>query len=508
MNIRKQLESAIGKYREGELQQAADLCSAILKTESDNYKALHLLGSICAMTGHYDDAIAYLKKAISLNPSDDGLFYSLGNAFKEKKQFNEAIVSYNKALELNPKHFLAYNNLGLVLQETGDTESAISFYKKALSLNPHLVLAYNNLGLALQESGKYREALEYFDNALKYNPDVPDIRWNRSLSLLYSGDFKNGWKEYEWRWKTKDFLLQECKLPVPLWDGSSLKGKTIFISSEQGVGDEIMFASCFREVIRMAGKCIIECDRRFVPLFARSFPEADFIERSAWQNPDQKIFLSVSVKIPAGSLPGFLRPGLAGFPRQESYLIADPQKVEGWRNRYGKTGKGLKVGISWRGGKNPTLQRIRSTALSRWSELFSIEGLHFINLQYGDCTAEIKEVSEKFGFTIYDWEDADPLKDLDDFAAQIASVDLVISVDNATVHMAGAIGKPVWVLLPVACDWRWMQDVEDSPWYGTVRLFRQHKSGDWNEAFNRIQTSLKRSSMEGLDRLSTESRIR
>lgn len=497
MNINDILESAFDKYMRGNLHQAADICSTILKTQPDHYRALHLMGSIYSRMGYHEEAIACLKKALSLNPSDDGLYYSIGNAFKENRQFDEAEAFYKQALKLNPENSLAYNNLGLILQETGDTNAAISLYKKALAINPHLILTYNNIGLALQERGDYKGALEFFNKALRYNHDIPDIRWNRSLSLLYSGDFKNGWREYEWRWKTKEFLPQECKLPVPLWDGSSLKRKILFISSEQGVGDEIMFASCFREIVNIAEKCIIECDRRFVPLFTRSFPEVDVIERITWQNPDRIKIASINARIPAGSLPGFLRHDLSSFPQQEAYLVADADNVKIWHERYSSLGDGLKVGISWRGGKNRVLQGIRSTVLSQWADLLSIKGVHFINLQYGDCAQELQKIFQNHRLTIHNWEDADPLKDLDGFAAQIAALDLVISVDNATVHIAGALGKPVWILLPVACDWRWMQDIQDSPWYRTVRLFRQKSPDDWHDVFSRAYILLNKIIKQG-----------
>ncbi len=154
-------------------------------------------------------------------------------------------------------------------------------------------------------------------------------------------------------------------------------------------------------------------------------------------------------------------------------------------SRYQNLGEGLKIGISWRGGSKPSVKLARSTVLGQWTKLFSIPGVHFINLQYGDCSGELKEAKEKLGVIIHDWEDADPLKDLDGFAAQVAALDLVISVDNSTVHMAGAVGIPVWTLLPYVCDWRWMREFEDTPWYKTVRLFRQRKHGDWEDCSSR-----------------------
>jgi hypothetical protein len=250
-----------------------------------------------------------------------------------------------------------------------------------------------------------------------------------------------------------------------------------------------MFASCFQEVIEQASVCTVECDKRLLPLFSRSFPEAVFIERVKETDDNLSHLPQTDLVIPLGSLPKFLRTDLNAFPRR-SYLIPDAAKVEIWRNRLKTLGDGLKVGVSWRGGAAPKVKRRRSIKLEQWKKLFSLSGLHFINLQYGDCKDELKEIKETFGITIHNWEDADPLKDLDDFAAQIAALDLIISVDNSTVHMGGALGKPVWVLLPYVPDWRWMLNREDSPWYPTIKLFRQPSCGDWDPVIDKIKDDL------------------
>lgn len=199
---------------------------------------------------------------------------------------------------------------------------------------------------------------------------------------------------------------------------------------------------------------------------------------------------SIDFKIPMGSLSLFLRPNIESFPQEKSYLIPDSLKTDEWRKIFKELGDGLKVGISWRGGKEASVRQIRSTSLEQWADLFALKGIHFINLQYGDCTRELQEAEKKLGVTIHSYKDPDPLKDLDGFAAQISALDLVISVDNSTVHLAGALGIPVWALLPKGCDWRWMKKFEDTPWYASVRLFRQKKHGDWKEIFEHVSSNL------------------
>jgi hypothetical protein len=263
------------------------------------------------------------------------------------------------------------------------------------------------------------------------------------------------------------------------------------VYAEQGVGDEIMFASCLPDVLEGAGGCIVECDRRLVPLFARSFPKAKVVERVEVAEGELPEELMTDVKVAMGSLPLFFRTDISRFPQQERYLVADAGKVQQWRERYRERGEGKKIGISWRGGSKPGTRLARSIGLEKWRDIFGVSGVEFINLQYGDCAAEIKEAEEKLGVRIYDWADADPLRDLDGAAAQIAALDLVISVDNTTVHMAAALGVPVWVMLPVGCDWRWIRGYDDTPWYKTVRLYRQERAGEWEEVLERVVSDLR-----------------
>jgi len=450
--------------------------------------AYNNLGNVFQEKRHFDDAIACYQKAIQCNPDFAFAYNNLGNALQGKGHFDEAITCHQKALQINPEFTAALNNLGEAFQNKGLFDEAIACYEKALQLNPNNSESYSNLGSAFQEKGQFDKAIKYHQKALETAPTFTDAHWNMSLTLLSLGNFKDGWKKYEWRFLKKD--ARPSIFPYPRWDGRPLKGKSIIISAEQGVGDEIMFASCLPELIAQAELCVVECDRRLIPLFARSFPKTIVIERLDSGNAYRPGIPLADMQIPMGSLPKFLRPNLASFPQQGEYLIPDNHKTETWRKRYTELGEGLKIGISWRGGSKPAEKLARSTVLAQWKNLFSVSGVHFINLQYGDCTNELREAREKTGITIHDWEYADPLTDLDDFAAKVSALDLVISVDNATVHMAGALGVPVWVLLPFSCDWRWMRDFEDTPWYKSVRLTRQGTFGNWNEVFERVTSDL------------------
>jgi hypothetical protein len=259
----------------------------------------------------------------------------------------------------------------------------------------------------------------------------------------------------------------------------------LLVYSEQGVGDEIFFASCMGDVLTKARNCLVECDPRLVALYSRSFPNAEVIASTRNTEHDSNVHLpSFDLQIPIGSLPRHFRRSLDSIPQRRRYLVPNPTLQEKWTERFAELGDGLKVGISWRGGKQEISRRRRSTRLDQWEAVLSRPGVSFVNLQYGDCVEELEELYRTSGVQIHDWNDADPLVDLDGFAAQISALDLVISIDNATVHMAGALGVDVWTLLPFSPDWRWLLNRDDSPWYPSIRLFRQSRIGEWDDVFN------------------------
>lgn len=524
MNINKTIKLALEYHRAGNLQQAASLCRKILKKQPRNADIFHMLGLISNQQGDFDAAIRYTKKAIHLKPNDFEAYITQGNALKAKGELDAAMTCYQKALQLNPRFILAYNNLGTIYRDKKQFDAAVTCYQQALQINPNYSSAYYNLGNVYNEKeqvdkaiecyqkalkinptysnafnmlgrifyekGQVDNAISYYQQALQVNPLNAEAHWNKALALLLNSNFKEGWRGYEWRWKTEDFQYGPRNFTQPAWDGSSLQSKTLFIYAEQGVGDEIMFASCFPDIINQAGSCIIECDKRLIPLFSRSFSGTIFIERINKLYDLQSVSTQFDVITAMGRLPLFLRSSLTQFAKRKSYLIPDSLQADKWINRFKQLGEGLKVGVSWRGGNKPHVKKTRSTKLEQWKALFSIEGVNFINLQYGDCQDELMEVKQTLGITIHDWKDANPLKDLDNFAAQISALDLVISIDNATVHMAGALGIPIWTLLPFVPDWRWMLNREDSPWYPTMRLFRQPSLGDWQSVTEKVKNEL------------------
>jgi hypothetical protein len=278
------------------------------------------------------------------------------------------------------------------------------------------------------------------------------------------------------------------QLPFHVWDRSHDTGMKLLVCAEQGIGDQIMFAGCIADAQRSVGRVVLEAEPRLQPLFARSFPACQCLTGHWDQDPTCPS--DITAHIHGGSLPGLFRQTPDSFPHQRGYLRADPERTQNWARRYAALPARLKVGISWRGGNDARTRQARSIGLSEWLPILRCPDVTFVNLQYGDHAAEMDSIRDEV--RIHCWPDSDPLKDLDDFAAQIAALDLVISVDNTTVHMAGALGVPVWTLLPIPQDWRWVQGAASSPWYPSMKLFHQSERGNWQPVISAVADALAR----------------
>jgi len=311
---------------------------------------------------------------------------------------------------------------------------------------------------------------------------------------LLKGNLSQGWKEYEWRLKCDDIISKKINFPQPAWDGIHLSDKSILVWTEQGIGDEIMFASILSTLSQMAEKIIVECNRRLVSLFQRSFPQIQFFSRQNLPHP-YLLDKNIDYQMPMGSLGQWLRTDEDSFKQsKQPYLIACANRSAKIRKKYQQLAKGrMLVGISWKStGINQRRALLKSTVLEDWVSILSQQDCYFINLQYGDVEEELEQFQQQTDLMIYQDEEIDSLQNLDDFAAQVSALDLVISTSNTTVHMAGALGKQVWTLLPYIPDWRWMLEREDTPWYPSMRLFRQGETGDWSRVFAQVRSNLER----------------
>jgi len=396
-------------------------------------------------------------------------------------KFDDAVTALGLALSLQPNYDSAYANLGAVLLDQGKAEAALEACLRAVAVNPHMVIGQCNLGATYKAMNRLDEAEVAFRQALALQPDLPEPHFGLAQILLLKGQLHAGWPEYEWRWKLRDYGWLKAlhgDFAQPRWQGESLDGKTILVYAEQGLGDTMQFARFLPEVAARGGSIILAVQPPLVTLLSR-LPGITVIPL------DRKPLPPFDVYLPLLSLPHLLNTHLEGIPAQIPYLNADPALVERWRARIG--GTGFKVGIVWAGNPTQRGDRLRSPHLAAMLPLFAVEGVDFISLQLGAGRADI--AANPLPPNVLDL--GPEITDFDDTAAIMASLDLVITSCTAPLHLAGALGIPVWALIPFAPHCFWMLDRTDSPWYPTLRLFRQEQAGhDWSGPTGRIAAEL------------------
>jgi tetratricopeptide (TPR) repeat protein len=444
------LRMALAHHRAGRLSEAEQTYREILAREPHHADGLHLLGMVAFRAGRLDDAAELICKAIELHKT--------GAAY--------------------------HANLGNVLQAQDKLEEAAASYRQALVFKPNLAEVHLNLGNVLKAQNKVDECLICYRHALSLQPDMAEATVAEAMALLLKGDYAAGWKGLEKRWQTTEYETPRRAYPQPIWNGEPLRPGRLLIWGEQGIGDEIMFAGAVPDALRHADEVVLDCDARLRPLFERSFPGATVLSGC---DPLQATDLGITAHLPSGSLPGIFRGSSVAFGDVESpYLVADPLKRERLRARYA-AGRKL-VGLAWRT-KNQKTGRKRSIDLALLASLFGLDGLRWVSLQYGDSD-ELEHEALAAGAPLNVDRSVDQLADIDCFAAQVAAMDLVITVDNSTAHVAGALGVPTWLMLPFAPDWRWLLDRGYSPWYPTLRLFRQPRHGDWGAVIEAVRRVL------------------
>ena len=437
------------------------------------------LGVLLQDRNEFEEAIKCYFKAIAVNPSLSEAYYNIAVAYQKQGLFAEATAYYRQVIEMDPKHEKAFVNLGILLKERGEYEEAANYLERALEIRPDYDIAYYNLGNISYFNGRFEEARQFYDKAVSINPEYAEARWNIALIDLLYGKYREGWEGYEWRLKLAGFIPGR-DTSHPSWDGSDVKGKTILISAEQGFGDTIQFVRYIPLVEAKGARIILECQRELIPLLQNMKPIQEIIRDDS---PLPECDLSCQLL----SLPRIFGTTLENIPSGVPYITAGPSQAEKWRNKLSEDRSALKIGIVWAG--NPELARPyyeRSCTLESFDFLSQFHDVGFYSLQKEGPSSDAKTPPE--GLKIIDY--TDEIHDFSDTAALIDNLDLVISVDTAVAHLAGALGKPVWTLLPFIPDWRWMLDREDSPWYPTMRLFRQQTRGDWGPVLERVRNEL------------------
>jgi tetratricopeptide (TPR) repeat protein len=463
------LDDAVASY-----QQALALKPAMPEAHGN-------LGNALQAQKRLDDAVACYERALDLKPDYAEAHYNLGNARQAQDLLTEAAACYERALTLKPQLPEAHFNLGNTRQAQENLEAAAACFERAITLKPEYAEAQYNLACVLQQQGRLDEALPHFQAAINLKPDYAQARFGQALAHIQGGDFTNGWRTYEARWQSIDHDTPTRAYPLPLWNGDPLSSGRLLLWGEQGIGDEIMFAGLVRDAVRTGNRITLDCDARLQPLFARSFPEIEVVSGS---NPDAKF----AAHLPTGSLPGLFRTTESAFAASTArYLKPDPVERDRFRFSY-YDGRRL-VGLAWQT-KNQKTGRKRSIDLAALAPLFALPNIRWISLQYGDFDDLDQHVALARAPILID-RAVDQLMNIDLFAAQVSATDQVLTIDNSTAHLAGALGVPVWLLLPFAADWRWLKDRQESPWYPTMRLFRQPTPGDWPSVLRGVHGALR-----------------
>ncbi len=466
----------------GKVEEAVVHYGDALRLRPDYREAHNNLGVALARLGKLEESAAHHHEAVRLSPNYAAGHYNLGSVLERQDKLDEAIACYRQALTLRPDLAEAWNNLGNALERQDKFDEAVGSYQQALRLRPDYAEVFNNLGKAYYKRARIEEAAAHFDRALQLKPDCVDAHCNRALLRLLLGDCERAWPDYEWRRAQPG--IARPPFSQPLWDGADLRGRSILLYAEQGLGDTLQFIRYAPLVKERGGKVIVHCP---APLLCVLSSVAG-IDRLAALGTALPAF---DVHAPLLSLPGIFRTTLAAVPAKLPYLHVDPKLVDRWRLPR-PPGIKLRVGIVWQGNPLYRGDRQRSIPLKWFGQLARVRGVQLVSLQKGPGTDQL--LSLPGNFEILDLESRLGANDesFANVAAIIKNLDLVISCDTAIAHLAGALGGPVWVALPLIPDWRWLLRRSDSPWYPGMRLFRQSRYGQWDDVFEAMADQLGR----------------
>jgi len=447
----------------------------------------HMIGLVHAEMQQWPEARGMFMRAIELDGNNAAFYHGLGKALDALEATDDACAAYRQALELKPDHADSWINLGNILYKDGEMENARQCYERALKWAPDNPVAMNNMGKSLYDMRVIDGAIHWYDKALQIEPDYAEARFNRAAALLLSGDYRRGWAEYEWRFRRKlAASVYPHSLKGPRWDGRPYPQSRLLVHCEQGLGDVIQFARFLPQAKALGGTLILEAQTPLITFLKTMACVDQIVAFSTKQPPTVPYDLRISLQ----SLPSLFGTEISQVPAQMPYLHTDPTKVEQWRQRL--SGPKPCVGLVWSCSNTASY---RESHLNFMQPLLSMKEVRWFSLQKGPGAGQIAELPTDIELTCL----GDELHDFSDTAAVIANLDLIVTVDTAVAHAAGALNVPVWVLLPFAGDWRWLLHPTQTAWYPSARLFRQSRAGDWAGVVSRVQTALRRwtTSVEG-----------
>lgn len=480
---------AICLIQQDRLAEARQYLEQALQADSRYDRAHHTLGTLLHRQRQLALAQRHLRQAIALNASNAHALNDLGALLNDLKRFEEAEIYLSQAVRIAPKMPDAYNNLGVTLTSLGRLKQARRYLRKALELRPHDAAAQANLGNAYKEEGKLSEALACYDLSLAIAPDCVTTRWNRSLALLAAGDFEQGWTEYEWRWQRPQTPAR--RFTQPPWRGEPLHGRTILLYAEQGLGDTLQFVRYAAILKQKGAHVVLECPQPLTRLL-QHVQGVDLLVTEGDALP------AFDIQAPLMTLPRLCGTTVSTIPAPVPYIHVSASNATDWAGVMARAGNPdeFRVGIAWQGNPHHAWDRFRSVPLHRFARLGDLQGVIFFSLQTGPGTEQADPLSGSAKFLHLIQPSSMKAKessitDMADIAAIIKNLDLVITVDTATAHLAGALGVEVWIMIAAISDWRWMRQTTKTPWYPTAQLFRQTRLGSWSPVFRDIRTELK-----------------
>ena len=473
----------------GDPESAFDLFLLALHYQPDS--APGYLGAIRSLRqlGRDIEAEAIHREFRSETSADPEALYEYAHWHYRAGRFDETVAVLQRLIAVCPDSPAAHNFLGFLrARQFAELHEGEQLLRRALELDADYPAARCNLGWVLSEQGREEEAVRLMDEGIAGDPSDKHAQILRAEALLRMGRFERGWEDYDARWHGPLSVPRPFRFPE--WRGERASDKRLLVFAEQGLGDQILFASCLREAQARVKSCVLECDRRLRGLMQRSFPDAVVVE--AMMRDEHPPWLAAlgpfDLQVPAGNLPGIFRRRISDFPAQAGYLQADPARTERWRERLAATGPRPWIGVSWRGGLISTRGPLRSIPLTVLAPALQGVAATWVNLQYGDCRAELDEVASRWDLRIHHWQEA--IDDYEETAALVAALDLVVSVSTAMVDLVGSLGRKALVLLPYTADWRFGFRGSTMPWYPTLRLFRQPVPGRWDAVMEELRATL------------------
>jgi Tfp pilus assembly protein PilF len=434
----------------------------------------------CAEARDFERAIQFYERAIALDPARADPYYKRANALRNVGRLEEAIAGYEEAIARKADYAHAYCNQGVALQSLGRMDSALISYDRAIALDPTDLMAHYNRALLMQDCSRWDEALASYGRAIDLNPRFPDAQYNRSMAQLFLGDFESGWRGYEWRWANAHRLGigEPRSFAGRRWLGEdTLKGERILLYAEGGLGDTLQFCRYGTSCARLGATVILEVPEVLRQLLGSLEGVSQVISAGSPLPPFE-------YHCPLLSLPLAFKTTVETIPAPGAYLRADQTKVAQWRARLGERRR-PRVGLVWSGNPNNPIDARRSVRLTDWLAQLPA-GFEYFRLQTQVREPDRAVLESNPQVISFD----DSLLDFENTAALCGCMDVIVTVDTSLAHLAGALGHRTWVLLPRTPDFRWMRDREDSPWYPTLKLYRQTVAGDWSSVFNRVAADL------------------